>query len=111
MKRHRRFVPRSAVVRASVKLAETRTDVVSISHTGLVVRVVYPLPVDSMWPLVVHAPGTSIKITGRVVRCDPCENGRYIVGLAFIDPSREARFAIAAICDTTKASSSRPESM
>lgn len=53
-------------------LANTVTDVVDVSRTGVLVRVSYELRPGSEWPLALEVPAaTPVRVTGRVVRCEP----------------------------------------
>jgi hypothetical protein len=93
--------PRHVIPSAVVHLADTLTVLANISHTGLAIRVDYPLRVGQQWSLVIETRGSNITVNGRVVRCTAVEGvpGRFIVGFSFVDLSHEDRLAIDTLCD------------
>ena len=65
---------RVALLGARVQLAQTLTDVVDVSETGVRIRVSYELRTGSEWPWprVLELPSVApVQVIGPVVRCDP----------------------------------------
>lgn len=99
---------RLALSGARVQLANTVTDVVDVSQTGVLVRVGYELRPGSEWPLVLDLPGTApVRVAGRVVRCEPSDvalpggaalRGHYLLALTFVNPSPEAQTVLDQMC-------------
>ena len=102
---------RVAPLGARVHLANTVTDVVDVSWTGVRIRVSYELRPGSEWPLVLELPSVApVRVTGRVVRCEPVAvalpagtvlEGHYLLALTFVDPSTEAQAVLDQACETS----------
>lgn len=100
--------PRISTLRARVQLANTVVDVVNVSPTGLLVRVMYELPAGSEWPLLLEWPSrASVPLRGRVVRCERADiwlpdgsvlQNHYEIALTFIDLSPAVQVILDDVC-------------
>jgi CheY-like chemotaxis protein len=100
--------PRVSMLRARVQLANTVVDVVNVSSTGMLVRVMYELPAGSEWPLLLEWPSmASMRLQGRVVRCERADTwlpgasvlqNHYEIALTFVDPSPAVQAILDDVC-------------
>lgn len=86
---------------ARVRLANHMADLVRLSVTGALIHAGEELPVGSTWQLVLEIPSETIRVTGRVVSCEPTgavsPDGAappYAIAFAFVGPSAGARRAL-----------------
>jgi hypothetical protein len=106
---------RVAVPGARVHLANTFTDLVNVSRTGVVIRVGYELRLASEWPLMLELSGHAVRVTGRVVRCEPVDSlpsgamltTDYALALTFVNASPEAQTALDELCGTARETNER----
>lgn len=108
--------PRSVRVRvpgARVHVADAVADLETLSVTGALIHAVEDVPVGSTWPLVLELPTDTIRLTARVVNCEPQQAVAsdpaalptpYKVALAFVEPSAGVRRVLQRVCgDATAA--------
>ena len=101
--------PRIPVVGARAQIATTVADVVNLSRTGALVRTTHHQRPGAEWPLVLELRKAAVTLKARVVRCDaaavPRHGARrqYMLGLAFIEPSKEAQTVIDDVCKAANA--------
>ncbi len=98
---------RVAILGARVRLAAAVADLVNVSRTGVLIRASCQLRPGGEWPLVVELPAARVRLSGRVVRCEPAEvplpggaalQGQYALALAFVNPSTDAQAVLDQVC-------------
>ncbi len=101
---------RISVPGANLRFANTAAELVNVSQTGALVRLVFKPRLGGEWPLVLDLPARGqVWLNGRVVRCqpDPSRLGvaphptEYLLGLAFVEPSEAAQTLLDQLCGTS----------
>jgi CheY-like chemotaxis protein len=88
--------PRAPRVKASgvrARFAHEEAEIVTLSVTGALMYTPEERKVDSHWPVELELPLANVRVTGRVVRCEPLESSsgasgqaRYAVAVNFVRP-------------------------
>lgn len=108
MRRHPRPV-RIPVLGGRAQVASTIADLVNVSRTGALIRTGYELRIGSEWPFVLEFPLESVRVTGRVVRCERADvvlaGGAALrswraLAVTFVQPSAEAERVLEELCGT-----------
>jgi CheY-like chemotaxis protein len=98
-------LPAPRPVRVSIPGARVRfknrvAELVKLSVTGALINDVEALPIDSRWPIALELPSDTIRLTARVVSCDPVRSQppgaapsgqAFSTALAFVDPPSSRR--------------------
>ena len=99
--------PRIRIPGARVHVANRVANLDTLSLTGALMHAVEGLPVDSTWPLVLELPSETVRLTGRVVSCEPPmavlpdnaeRRSSYAVAMAFVEPPSGVRRALQRVC-------------
>jgi len=88
------------------QFAHTVADVLNLSRTGALLRANCTLRLRSEWPLLIELPAGPVRLTGRVVRCQPAHasNGspqprnQYAIAVSFLRAAPEAQAVLDAVC-------------
>jgi hypothetical protein len=109
---------RIALLGVRLYLANTVADVVDLSRTGVLVRAGFELRLGSEWPLVLDcAPTESVRVTGRVVRCEPADvllpggatlQRQYRLAFTFVDLSPQGLAILDQVCGADGETSDHP---
>jgi CheY-like chemotaxis protein len=96
---------RVTVPGARVLFANQTADVVTLNINGTLVHGTDPVPVGTIWQLVLELSSATVKATGRVVSCAPTTATRpegapspYAIALAFVRLSAHARRDLQRVC-------------
>jgi len=101
---------------ARVRFANRVADLVRVSLTGGLVHAVEEVPVGSTWRLTLELPSETVRVTGRVVSCEPsttvspdgaAPRVSYAVALAFVGLSARGRRALQSECSRSTAGPQR----
>ena len=90
---------RTAISGARAQFCGVDADVVNVSRTGALIHGPQRQAIGASGPLTLELEGTPIKLTAKVVRCEPVagplstSTGKYAVAVTFLDqaPENEAR--------------------
>jgi CheY-like chemotaxis protein len=90
---------------ARVLFDNQAADVVTLNINGTLVHGHHPVPVGTMWQLVLELPSATVRATGRIVSCTPTIAARvegtassYAIALAFVRLSAHARRDLQRVC-------------
>ena len=110
--------PRRSRVRipgARVRFANSVANLETLSPTGALMQAGEELPVGSTWPLVLELPSETVRLTGRVVSCEPPNvvspdgaargTSSYAVAMAFVEPPSGVRRTLRRVCGANDAAS------
>ena len=99
---------------ARVRFANGVVPLDTLSPTGALMHAVEELPVGSTWPLVLELPSETVRLTGRVVSCEPPHAASpdgaerrtsYAVAMAFVELPSGVRRALQRVCSANEAAS------
>ena len=105
---------RVSIPGARVRFANGVANLETLSTTGALVQAVQEVPVGSTWPLVLELPSETVRLTGRVVSCEPpksvspdsaARQTSYAVAMAFVAPSPGVCRALQRVCTANGARS------
>jgi CheY-like chemotaxis protein len=86
---------------ARIRFANTVANLETLSLTGALVQTAERVAVESVWPVILELPSETVRMTGRVVSCEPREGSAppsYAVAIAFVQPSASATLALERVC-------------
>jgi CheY-like chemotaxis protein len=106
--------PRVTVPGARVRLANDAAELVTLSVTGAMMRTLNERQVDSQWPVVLELPSETLRLTGRVVSCEPVESAHatdqthYAVAVSFVQPPARMVRALERVCQAPSEPETKP---
>jgi CheY-like chemotaxis protein len=107
--------PRTNASGVRVRFANDEAEIVTLSVTGALLYTPQERTVESEWPVAFELPSANVRVTGRVVRCEPLESSagvpeqtRYAVAVAFVRPPSPVIRALEHACQLLSELETKP---